>query len=119
MTLSKKEKITKAGHLLAGFIILLHGHERVEAHHTSAGILFIFAGLVFISVAIFHHRLVKYIRSADAIFALIEGVLSAIIAMEFIAAGKHYIQYMYVFAALMYLSLSIYYFVKPPVHSAH
>ncbi|RYZ94759.1 MAG: hypothetical protein EOP47_27190 [Sphingobacteriaceae bacterium] len=98
----KKERLNKIAHILAGGIILLHGVEKFEDGHKASALFFLIAGVAFLAVAIFHHRLVRYIKSADLIFSVIEGLLAIIVAVDFIHQGKNYIQYMYFFAAAAY-----------------
>ncbi|CAN5435544.1 hypothetical protein BH10BAC2_BH10BAC2_38690 [soil metagenome] len=54
----RKIRIKKAGHIIAGGVILLHAYERYEHGHSSY-LFFLVAGLIFLSVALFHHQLEK------------------------------------------------------------
>jgi len=110
----RKEKLTKLTHFLAAFILLIHGYEKIEEHPKSAS-LFILCGLIFLGVAVFHARLHKKIRSVDAIFALLEGIAALTLAAEY-WQNKHYIQYIYVFVALIYITRSVLLFVNSPKH---
>jgi hypothetical protein len=107
----KKERLIKLSHLLAAFIVLIHGYEKFEDEHITSGILFILCGLVFLSVAIFHHKLHQKVRSVDAIFAFLEGLAALILAIDF-WGNKHYLQFAYLIAALIYISRSIFLYVK-------
>ncbi|MEO6149921.1 MAG: hypothetical protein ABIN95_08505 [Mucilaginibacter sp.] len=116
MDAAKKEKLNKIAHLLAGGIILLHGVEKLDSNHTVSALFFLIAGAVFLAVAIFHHKLVTRIRSADTIFSVIEGLLAVIVAIEFIQAHKQYIQYMYLFAAAAYFVQAVIAYRAPVKH---
>lgn len=109
----KSEFKNKLTHIMAAFIIFIHGYEKLE-EHTSSAIFFLISGAVFLLIAIFHHKLVQHVRSVDAVFSLIEGLLAAIVAADFFNDHKHYIQYAYVFAAAVYLVRSFILFRTAP-----
>jgi uncharacterized membrane protein YobD (UPF0266 family) len=93
-----KEKI---GHIIAGVIILVHAYEKFDLHESSY-IFFLIAGLVFLSVAVFHHRLAKRFLYVDGVFFVIEGILNGIIAANYFHKGKKALPWCYVFVAIMY-----------------
>lgn len=99
MTPDKKQNIKKAGHLIAGFVILLHAYHRFEEDHSNY-ILFLVFGLLFLSVAIFHHSLQKRFPWVDTVFFTIEGILSFVIAYENFALDKNGLGTMYIIAGL-------------------
>ena len=107
---SKKEKLKKASHIIAGMVILMHALERYESGHETH-IVFAIAGIVFLSVAAFHHRLAKKFRFIDTLFFTIEAILSFVIAYEYLHAGKTGLPYVYIFAGLLQL-FAIYFFRK-------
>ena len=107
---SKKEKLQRVPHFIAAFVILLHGFERFETGHASH-VFFFIAGLVFLTVAIFHHRLSAKFPLIDIIFFIIEAMLSFLIAYEFLEAGKHGVPVMYIIAGIFQL-LAIFIFSK-------
>lgn len=100
---SRKEKLKKLPHIMAGVLILLHAFERWDSGHTTYW-FFLISGIVFLSVALLHHRLLARFPFVDTLFFVIEGMLSLIIAWEYHEAGKHAIPYMYVLAALLQLT---------------
>ena len=52
----KSETKEKIGHIIAGVIILVHAYEKFDLHESSY-IFFLIAGIIFLSIAVFHHRL--------------------------------------------------------------
>jgi hypothetical protein len=111
----KKNKLTKLTHILAAFVLLIHGYEKLEEEHATPAVLFIICGLIFLSVAIFHHKLHQKVRSVDAIFAFLEGIAALTLAADF-WENKHYLQCAYVLVAVIYLTRSVILFVKGPNH---
>src|ERR1700722_460541 len=95
----QKEKKNKFSHILAGLIIMVHGYDKFDENHAGSAIFFLIAGVIFLSIALFHHKLVHHFRSVDAIFWFIEAVLAAIISIDYFNDHKHYIQYAYILVA--------------------
>lgn len=95
-----KEKLKRIPHFISGFIILLHSLERFENHHSSY-ILFLVSGIVFLSIAIFHHKFAAKYPRVDTLFYLIEAVLAFVIAYEYFEAGKKGLPLIYIFAGLL------------------
>jgi hypothetical protein len=108
--MEKKEKIKKAAHILAGVLILFHSYERYETGHKSY-IYFLIAGLIFLSIAIFHHTLKSKYPWIDSCFYFIEATLSLIIAYDYFHVGKKGLPFAYLFAGLFQLS-AIYFLSK-------
>lgn len=98
----KKEKIQLAAHILAGFIILIHAYEKYDLHESSY-IIFVVLGIIFLCIALLHHRLAKWSHFVDSIFLIIEAICLSVIAGDFFHEGKKALPYCYVFAALMYV----------------
>lgn len=106
----KRNKLRKFAHIVAGVVILIHSYERYENGH-STYLFFALAGLLFLSVAILHHQLQHKYPKIDFIFFMIEGVLSFIVAFEYISAGKKFLPFAYFIAGLLQF-FSIYFFSK-------
>jgi hypothetical protein len=104
----KRNKLKKFAHIFAGLVILIHSYERYESGHGTY-LFFAFAGLIFITVALFHHQLQHKYPKIDYVFFMIEGLLSFIVAYEYFHVGKKIIPFMYLFAGSMQI-LSIYFF---------
>ena len=98
----KKEKLRRLPHVISGTVILLHSLERFDTGHSTA-IVFLLAGIVFLSIAAFHHKIAHRFPFADTVFYLIEGALAFIIAWEYFHSGKSFLPYLYIFAGLMQL----------------
>jgi hypothetical protein len=106
----KRNNLKKFAHIFAGLVILIHSYERYESGHGSY-LFFACAGIVFLTVALFHHKLQHKYPGIDNVFFLIEGLLSFIVAYEYFHIGKKIIPFMYIFAGLLQI-LSIYFFTK-------
>ena len=106
----RKEKLEKASHILASVIILSHAFEKYESGHQSY-IYFAVAGVIFLSLAIFHHRLKLKFPWIDSCFFVIEAILSLIIAYDYFHMGKVGVPVVYVIAGLLQLC-AVYFFSK-------
>ena len=96
----KKSKLKKFAHIFAGLVILIHSYERYESGHDTYW-FFALAGLIFITVALFHHQIQKKYPKIDSVFFLIEGLLSFIISYEYFHVGKKIIPFLYLFAGTL------------------
>jgi len=112
----RNEKREKLLHLFAGIIIVLHGYEKIESDHLSSAIFFFLSGAVFLLVAIFHHKIAHRLRSIDGVFAIIEGLLALVVAIDFFMEHKHYIQYAYLLVTVVYFVRAAFAFKKAPIH---
>lgn len=112
-----KEKLRKIPHFISGVIILLHSFERFETGHQSY-IIFLICGIVFLSLAIFHHKIASKFPLADLVFYAIEAMLSLVIAYEFYSAGKQGLPFMYIAAATLQL-LAVFMFFRRPKQEQH
>ncbi len=74
-------------HILAGIVILIHAYEKYEGGHDTY-IPFAIAGLVFLSIALFHPLIERKAPWIDGVFFAIEGILSLIVAFDFFHLGK-------------------------------
>jgi multidrug transporter EmrE-like cation transporter len=93
----RKNKIKRGVHFVTGGVILLHSFERYEAGH-STYLIFLIAGLVFLTFAIFHHAIVKRFPILEGVFLSIEAILSFVIFAEYLHAGKKLLPFMYLLA---------------------
>jgi hypothetical protein len=96
--IKNKEKARRVAHITAGFVILIHAYEKFESHHGSYLFFGIF-GIVFLAVAFFHHQLAQKFPWIDAVFFIIEAILSLIVAYEFFHAGKKALPFTYLLLA--------------------
>ena len=114
----KKPKLRKAAHIVAGMIILFHAFEKYESGQSSY-LFFVIAGIIFLSIAIFHHSLKLKYPWIDNCFFIIEAILSLVIAYDYFHMGKKGLPVMYLFAGLLQLC-AIYFFSrrlkKQPAH---
>jgi hypothetical protein len=106
----KRNKLKKFAHIFAGLVILIHSYERYQSGHGTY-LFFALAGLVFLTVALFHHQIQNKYPKIDSVFFLIEGLLSFIISYEYFHVGKKIIPFLYIFAGLLQI-FSIYLFSK-------
>lgn len=107
----QKEKLQRIPHILAGIIILLHGYEKLDEGH-GPYMFYFAAGLIFLSIAILHHKLSHRFRYVDTIFFIIEAVLSFIVAAEYFEAGKAGLPWAYVVAGIMQLCAFFIFVIK-------
>jgi hypothetical protein len=114
----RSEKRNKLLHLFAAIIIIFHGFEKIESDHIHSAIFFLCSGTVFLLLAIFHHKIAHRLRSVDAIFSIIEGLLAVTVSIDFFNEHKHYIQYAYILAAVVYFVRAFILFRKAPTHVA-
>ncbi len=96
-----KLKPKKLGHILAGFLILLHGIEKVETDELFPWFYFIM-GFIVLTLALFHDKIESISKYTDAIFCFIESIMVFFIAIDMFEANKKFLPWFYVFASLMY-----------------
>ena len=82
-----RDKRKRFAHIGAGIVILLHSYEKYEGGHGTYK-LFALAGIVFLSIAIFHPLIEKKAPWIDGVFFLLEGILSIIVAFDYFYLGK-------------------------------
>lgn len=93
----RKNKLKRAVHFITGGVILIHSLERYEAGH-STYLIFLIAGLIFLTFAFFHHPIVKRYPILEGFFLSVEAILSFVIFAEYIYAGKKLLPFMYLLA---------------------
>ena len=94
-----KDKRKRYAHIGAGVVILIHSYEKFEGGHDTYK-LFAFAGLVFLSIAIFHPLIEKKAPWVDGMFFLIEGIISILVAFDYFHLGKKALPLTYMFLGL-------------------
>jgi hypothetical protein len=104
--IKNKEKARRVAHISAGFVILLHAYEKYESGH-GPYLFFAIFGIIFMTVAFFHHQLSKKIPWIDAVFFIIEGVLSLIVAYEYFHVGKKALPFTYLFLAFFQFFMAL------------
>ena len=118
MPIKNKEKIKRFAHILAGAIILLHAYEKYESGH-GPYLFFAISGIVFLTVAIFHHKLEKKISGVDSLFFIIEGILSMVVAYDYFHMGKKVLPFMYLFAGSVQIIIAFIKYRKGTTTKAH
>jgi len=108
---TKIEKLKRLPHIISGVVILMHCLERFETGHSTA-YLFLVAGIVFLGIAFFHHRIAQKLPWIDTVFYIIEAVLAFVIAYEYHEAGKTALPFIYVFAGLLQVGVTILFATK-------
>lgn len=105
-----KEKLKRIPHFFSAAIILLHALERFEAgHHTY--LIFLLCGIIFFSLAVFHHKIAHRMPRIDVVFYCIESLLSFIIAAEYFSAEKKGLPFVYLIAGLLQI-VAVFVFVR-------
>ncbi len=102
----KNEKVKRFAHILAGCIILVHAYEKYDDHQSSY-VVFLGLGIVFLLIALQHHRLAKRYHFVDSVFLVIEAVGYGFIATDYFNAGKKALPWCYVFAAIAYVVVAL------------
>ena len=97
-----KEKRKRVAHIVAAVTILIHAYENYETGHHSY-LLFGIAGLIVLTLAIFHHVIEKKFPWIDGVFFIIEGILSLIVAIDMFNMGKKRLP-------ITYLALAVFQF---------
>ena len=103
--IKNKEKKEKLAHIIAGVVILTHAYEKYDLNESSY-IVFVIAGIIFLSVAFLHHRLAKRFVYIDGAFFVIESILYAIIAADYFHLHKKGLPWCYVVVAVGYLFIA-------------
>lgn len=94
-----REKRRRFAHIGAGIVILIHSYEKYEGGHDTYK-LFLFAGLIFLSIAIFHPVIEKKIPWVNGLFFFIEGILSIVVALDYFHLGKKALPTTYIILGL-------------------
>ena len=97
--INNPSKAKRIAHIIAASVILLNAFEKFLSGNSSY-IVFVIAGLVFLSVAIFHSRIAKRFPRIDGFFFGIEALLSIFVAIDFFLLGKKALPFVYLVAAL-------------------
>ncbi|MCC6866899.1 MAG: hypothetical protein IT280_12165 [Ignavibacteria bacterium] len=97
--IKNRDKRKRFAHIGAGVVILIHSYEKYESGHDSYK-LFALAGLVFLSIALFHPIIERKIPWVDGVFFFIEGILSIIVAIDFFHLGKKALPITYILLGL-------------------
>ena len=97
--IKNKEKAKRLVHIIAGITILLHSYEYYDnADQTYK--LFLFAGLLFLTIAVLHPLIEKKAPWIDGVFFAIEGVLYFVVSFQFFHEGKKAIPSIYLIVGI-------------------
>lgn len=111
-----KSRLKRLTHPIAGMILLLHAYASYDSGHSS-WFYFAIAGIIFISVAIFHHALEARFRFVDNVFFVLEAIASFVIAYEYLHLHKKGLMSVYILAGLLQL-LGIFIYSRNRLKSA-
>ena len=92
-------------HIFAGIVILIHAWEKYESGH-GPYLVFLIAGLVFLTVAILHPVIERRAPWIDGLFFLIEAALSFVVAYDYFHAGKKALPYTYLALGIFQIVLA-------------
>jgi hypothetical protein len=106
----RRGKLERVVHIAAGLIILFHAYEKHEEGFSSY-IYFAIAGILFLSIALFHHSLKSKFPRIDNCFFIIEAISSFIIACDYFHMHKSGLPIVYLIAGIGQLS-AIYFFSR-------
>lgn len=110
-----RNKVKTFIHIIPGLLILAHSYEQYDSGHQSF-IFFAIAGLLFLTIAIFHPIIEKKIPWVDGVFFIIEGILPIIIAVDYFSQGKKALPLAYLFVAVIQLFIAYIISKKSIVH---
>ena len=113
--IKNRDKRKRFAHIGAGIVILIHSYEKYESGHGSY-ILFGIAGLLFITIALFHPIIEKRVPWVDGVFFVIEGILSIIVALDYFHLGKKALPLTYLFLAIFQIYIAFKKSKKGTVH---
>ena len=100
-----KEKRKRVAHLAAAATILIHSYDNYETHHHSYK-LFAIAGLIVLTLAIFHSIIEKKLPWIDGAFFVIEALLSLVVAFDLFNYGKKALPVTYLLLGLFQFYLA-------------
>ncbi|MEO7801190.1 MAG: hypothetical protein ABIR81_04285 [Ginsengibacter sp.] len=87
-------------------IILIHAWEKYALYESSY-VFFVIAGVVFLLVALLHHRIAKLFSFVDGVFYVTEAAVYMIIAIDYFHLGKKALPWAYVLATIGYLVAAV------------
>jgi hypothetical protein len=103
--LERREKRRRIGHIIVGFVLLIHAYEHYEKGE--APWVHLIAGIVFLSIAVFHHPLSKRFKWIDGVFYLIEAIAIFYTAYGYFHHGKKALPVAYLAAGVGYMIAAI------------
>lgn len=99
--LERREKVRRIGHYIAGVTLLLHAYGHYDKGENFW--VHLIAGIVFLSIAVFHHSLSKKFKWIDGVFYLIEAIAIFYTAYEYFHHDKKALPYVYLVAGFGYV----------------
>jgi hypothetical protein len=113
--IKNREKAKRVAHIIAGLTILIHSFSHYEEGHSSY-LLFLIAGILFLSIAILHPIIEKKAPWVDGVFFAIEGILSLYVSYEFFHLGKKALPIIYLLVGITQFILSFKFATKTKQH---
>lgn len=101
----RREKRRRIGHIIAGFALLIHAYDHYEKGEGPW--VYLIAGIVFLSIALFHHTLSKKFKWIDGVFYLIEAIALFYTAYGYFHHGKKALPFAYLAAGIGFVIASI------------
>lgn len=113
---SRADVFRVLGHCFAASIILLKA-DVVREHQRSLGIVLIWLGLLFVLASLFHGRIESWFGiKGDSVLFLLEAGVMSVVAYELTAEHSHYIPYVYILAAVLYVIAAVIFPLRHRVH---
>ncbi|MCW3092992.1 MAG: hypothetical protein JWP81_4061 [Ferruginibacter sp.] len=100
-----KEKRKRVAHIAAAVTILIHSYDNYETRHHSYK-LFAVAGIIVLTLALFHSIIEKQLPWVDGAFFVIEAVLSLVVAFDLFNFGKKALPITYLLLGLFQFYLA-------------
>jgi hypothetical protein len=102
----KKENFYKLAHYISGFVVILHGINEIDRWHGSPWFYFI-TGFLMLLVAVFHHRVEKFLKNGEGVIFLLEGAVQLFIAFHYFEVGKKALPFAHLLATMLYFYVGI------------
>ena len=97
--MKNKKKVAKIAFIINGFLFLMNGIVLINENQLLFGLLYLLA-VIFNFGMLYNFKNFKVNESFDYVIFVLNIIISIIVAIQYIQAGKSYIQYAWFIAAL-------------------
>lgn len=114
MTSDRKKRLSRVGFILGGLLLLMNGLVALGANQPLFGSIQLVAAGLNIGM-LFKSFSERSKQRLEALLFLMNSVMSLFIAIGYVQSGAHYIQYVWIFSALLYVVVFFIRIRKKPV----
>lgn len=107
MDKKRKDKLSRFGFILGGFLLLLNGVVSIGQTKLIFGLVQIFGSILNFGM-LSNFKSIRSKQILEAFIFVMNSVISLLIAINYFKAGSTYIQYMWMFSSIMFLLALIY-----------